>query len=62
MTRTTTKTERRVGSLSEIHRKNHAATLATATKLREDGAAHARFLEVAKACRFFFGRFRSIGE
>lgn len=48
--------------LSTYHRTNHAASLALAKKLRKNGSAHARMMELAKASRLFLEQLRKIGE
>lgn len=47
---------------SAPHRTNHAASLALAKKLRKNGSAHARMMELAKASRLFLEQLRKIGE
>jgi hypothetical protein len=48
--------------LSTYHRTNHAASLALARRLRRDGSAHARMMELAKSSRHYFEQLRKIGE
>ncbi|MEX3605248.1 MAG: hypothetical protein VB142_00270 [Burkholderia sp.] len=48
--------------LSTYHRTNHAASLALAKRQRNNGSAHARLMELAKASRFYFEQLRKISE
>jgi len=47
-------------SLRMIHKVNHAATLRIAKQLRNDGAAHAQLMELAKTSRFYFEQLRGL--
>lgn len=45
--------------LSSIHRQLHKGSVDAARRMRYDGAAHARLLELAKASRVYFAHFKS---
>lgn len=48
--------------LSHYHRELHRKTVELARSVRYDGAQHARLLDLARASRFYFEHFRSIGD
>lgn len=47
-------------TLSQLQRSNHRAVIASAGRVRYDGAQHARLMETAARCRFYFQQFRRL--
>lgn len=48
--------------LSYYHREMHRRTIEVARNVRHNGARHARLLDLARASRFYFAHFRSVGD
>lgn len=48
------------GELSEIHRRNHAATLTLARRARANPELHSRLMAMAERSRFYFSQFRNL--